>query len=404
MRLSTQTLHALRTQSILDQQAQISKVGEQLATGKRIVKPSDDPSGAAHLLGLQQASDINAQYADNRATAERQLSAEEGQLNTVTDALGSAKQLLVHAATGTLSNADRNSLADQLEGVYGQLLASANAKDGSGNYIFAGYKTNTAPFDESGDHAYHGDEGQREVQVDGSRQMKINDPGDDVFAATTANAKYVATAGSDNKGSATYHDLDLVSAKADDYGDTFSVKFSGSGDDVTYSVTDTTTGDTLVNGAAYQPGQSIALGDSLETRIKGEPDDGDTFTFAKGRGQDDNILDAISDMVGVLRDPVDDGSDQARLTNSVNRANRQVDNSLDNVLSVRSRLGSRLGELDNLDNLGEDRNVNYARNISSVRDVDMVSAISNFSLDKVALQAAQQTFLSVQQMSLFNML
>ncbi len=402
MRLSTNTIYAQGTRSILDQQTRVSQIGEQLSTGKRINKPSDDPRGAARLLDMQQSSQINDQYASTRSTAETQLSSEENQLNQVTSALDSAKQALVHAGNGTLSNADRDSLANQLDGVYQQMLSAANAKDGSGNAIFAGFQSNATAFTGSpGNLVYTGDQGQRQLQVDGSRSITANDPGSNVFAATTANAKYVATAGS-NSGSTTYQSLDVVAANASDYGDTFQLSFTGSGNSATYSVVDTTTGNTLVSNAAYQSGQAIALGGGLQTTIKGDPANGDSYTFAKGANSDSNILNALANTVAALRQPVDSAAAQATLTNTINRANRQVDNSLDNVLSVRSNLGTKLNALDNLDNIGDTQSVTDKQNISKLRDVDMVSAISDFSLAKVALQAAQQTFSSVQKMSLFS--
>ncbi|HET7312723.1 flagellar hook-associated protein FlgL [Salinisphaera sp.] len=403
MRLSTNTIYAIGTQSILDQQSRVSKIGQQIATQKRITKPSDDPRGAAQVLNLQQAKRINEQYAATRATLEIQLSSEENQLNQVTDGLTAAKQTLVAAANGTLSDADRESYANELEGIYQQMLSAANAKDGSGDYIFAGFKSGQTPFTGSaGNLVYNGDNGQRELQVDSSRTMRANDSGLAVFAATTASATYIATADQGNQGSSTYSSLDVVAADADDYGHRFKLTFSGNGADATYSVVDSTTGDTLINNAAYQSGQTIALGNGLQTTIEGEPADGDSYTFAKGADSDSNILNALAHAVDVLRQPIDSDAAQARFTNTVNRANRQVDNALDNVLSVRSDLGTRLNELDNLDSVGETQNVTYKQNISNLRDIDWVSAISDFSLARVALQASRQTFMSVQQMSLFS--
>ena len=403
MRLSTNTIYAQGTQSILDQQTRVSKIGEQLSTGKRINKPSDDPRGAARLLDMQQAQQISNQYASTRSTAETQLSSEENQLNQVTHALDSAKQALVQAANGTLSNADRASVANRLDGVYQQMLSAANGKDGNGNYIFAGFSSNATPFTgSSGNLAYTGDAGQRQLQVDGSRSMTVNDPGSAVFAATTANAKYVATANNNNAGSTTYQSLDVVAPNAGDYGHTFKLSFSGSGSSATYSVVDQTTSTPVVSNATYTSGQTIALGSALQTTIKGDPANGDSYTFAKGASSDSNILNALANTVATLRQPVDSASAQARLTNTINRANRQVDNSLDNVLSVRSNLGAKLNALDHLDNMGDNQSVTDKQNISKLRDVNMVSAISDFSLAKVALQAAQQTFSSVQKMSLFK--
>ncbi|RJS95164.1 flagellar hook-associated protein FlgL [Salinisphaera sp. Q1T1-3] len=402
MRLSTNTIYAQSTQSILDQQTRLSQISEKLATGNRINKPSDDPRGAAQLLDTQQTRQMHAQYAATRSTAETHLSSEENQLNQVTKALDSAKQALVQAGNGTLSDGDRESVANRLDGVYQQMLAAANARDGNGDYIFAGFKSDVTPFSgDRGNLTYQGDEGQRQLQVDSSRQMAVNDSGSAVFTSTTATSAYVATAG-DNAGSTTYAALDVTDANAADYGHDFELRFQGSGSDVTYSVIDKTSGQTRVSGQAYQPGQTVALGDGLQTTIKGDPADGDSYTFAKDAPADNNILNALSRAVDTLRQPADSETDRARLSNTVNRTMRQVDNAFDNVLSVRSNLGLRLNALDTLDDAGDTQKVTDESRIKDIRDADMVSTISDLSLAKVALSAAQQAFMSVQQASMFN--
>jgi flagellar hook-associated protein 3 FlgL len=76
---------------------------------------------------------------------------------------------------------------------------------------------------------------------------------------------------------------------------------------------------------------------------------------------------------------------------------------LNNVLSVRSELGTSLGEVDRLDTLGSDREVTDATTLSSLVDTEWTSAISDYSLQQVALQASYKTFSSMSQMSLFQL-
>ncbi|MDA3921282.1 MAG: flagellar hook-associated protein FlgL, partial [Salinisphaera sp.] len=314
MRLSTSTIYSLGTQGMLDQQSNISRIGQQLSTQRRIVSPSDDPRGAAQIVTLSQASQVAKQYADNRATVNRHLKTEANQLTNVNNALQAAKPLLVQAGTGTLSDANRGSVATALQGVYDQLLSSANSKDGNGRYIFGGYKTDTQPFAGSpGAVTYQGDLGQRLLQVDGSRQMALNDPGSSVFTSTTASAAYIATAATTNSGSAIYKGINVADASASDFGHNFDVTFAVTGGKTTYTVTDSTSG-TTGPSQPYVAGNEIALGSGLKISVAGTPTDGDRFTVAKGRPQDNNILNALSDVIGTLRQPVSGDVSQARLT------------------------------------------------------------------------------------------
>jgi flagellar hook-associated protein 3 FlgL len=90
------------------------------------------------------------------------------------------------------------------------------------------------------------------------------------------------------------------------------------------------------------------------------------------------------------------------LSNGLTTANQNIDNVLNNVLTVRASVGSRLKELDNLDSDGDNRNLLFAQTLSSLTDLDYVSAISNMSQQTTTLDAAQKSFVKVTGLSLFN--
>lgn len=404
MRLSTNTIYAMGSNAILRQQSHVAEVSSQLASGRRIVTPADDPRGASQALSIAQAKQVNEQFSDARGIARRHLSAEENELDNVTAALQAVKPLLVQAGNGTLTDADRDSVATRLEGVYKQLLGSANAQDGNGRYIFSGFDTDTQPFvGDPGNVTYQGDAGQRELRVDASRKMPTNDSGAAVFASVTESASYVARAGGGNAGSGVFDDIAVRDTSAPDFGHAFEIRFAESGGQTTYSVIDTTTNTTRVADVAYSPGDSVAVGDSLSITIDGEPADGDRFTLGKGRAEDSNIFDTLAGVVAQLRTPADSDTANAALANTLNSGHRQLDNALDNVLSVRSAIGARMNELDNLDSIGDSRAINYETSLSELQDVDPVKAISEYSLAQVALQFSQNTFSDIQQMSLFSL-
>lgn len=404
MRLSTNSIYSMNMQSILQQQGRMASVGRQLASGKEMVTPSDDPRAASQALGVSQAAAVNNQFTAGRESARRSLSAEESELDQITRGLQAATPLLVQAGNGTLSDADRNSLATDLEGIRSQLLGSANAQDGNGRYLFAGHDVQTQPFveDAAGQVSYAGDQGRQRLQVDASRQMPVNDTGTAVFESVTDSAQYVATAGGDNTGTGVFSGLNVADASASDYGDKFSVQFSGSGDSATYTVTNASTGDTVVSDQPFKAGQSIALGESMSITFKGAPAEGDNFVVARGREEDNNIINTLGSLIDRLKAGSETPAQKAGLDNAINSAHRKLGNSLDNVLTVRASLGARMNELDTLDMVGESRALNYESTHSELVDLDYVPAISEYSLAKVALQFSQQTFSDIQKLSMFN--
>lgn len=284
------------------------------------------------------------------------------------------------------------------------MLGSANAQDGNGRYLFAGHDVETRPFVEAGagQVSYAGDQGRQEIQVDASRLMPVNDTGTAVFASVTDSAQYVATAGAENSGTGVFSVINVANASAADYGHEFSIQFAGSGDGATYSVIDTNTGDTLVDDQPFTAGKPIALGDSMSITLKGAPADGDNFTVARGREEDNNIINTIAGVIDRLKNGTEAPSDEAALGNTINSAHRKLANSLDNVLTVRASLGARMNELDTLDIVGESRAFNYENTRSQLEDLDYAPAISEYSLAKVALQFSQQTFADIQKLSMFN--
>lgn len=189
MRISTQMMYQQNMRGITDAQSTWLHYGEQLSTGKRVVRPSDDPIAAAQAVVLSQAQTQNSQYALARNFASQKVGLEENVLHQASDTLNTAQERIVQAGNGTLSDDDRASLATELQGLRDQLLNLANSTDGNGRYIFAGYQTDKAPFTgEPGSVLYGGGTQNIEQQVDASRSMVIGHTGDLVFNRITSNA------------------------------------------------------------------------------------------------------------------------------------------------------------------------------------------------------------------------
>jgi flagellar hook-associated protein 3 FlgL len=95
---------------------------------------------------------------------------------------------------------------------------------------------------------------------------------------------------------------------------------------------------------------------------------------------------------------------KANLKHGLDIANNSFDKALDNVLGVRASIGSRLKELDNLDEAGDVRNELYETQISDIEDVDYNRALSDLSKNQIILEAAQKSFMKITGLSLFNLL
>lgn len=190
MRISTNMIFEQQVRGITDSQASWLKSGQELSSGLRVTNPSDDPIAASRAVVLTQTQQQGEQYALARTFAEQGLALEDNTLRGVTTAITAAQTLIVNGSTGTLSDDDRGSIATQLEGVRAQLLNLANSKDANGRYIFAGYKTDSAPFvDTAGTGvSYAGGTEAITQKVDTSRTMTVAHTGDSIFMSITGNA------------------------------------------------------------------------------------------------------------------------------------------------------------------------------------------------------------------------
>ncbi|AVF34761.1 flagellar hook-associated protein FlgL [Rahnella sikkimica] len=134
--------------------------------------------------------------------------------------------------------------------------------------------------------------------------------------------------------------------------------------------------------------------DSLTGDARAEPD---------GSASESDIFKTIDGALTALKTPSADYTSDTEYSDAIDKANRGLNNSLNNVLSVRSELGTQMSELDNLDTLGDNREVANSTKLSNLVDTDWTSAISTYTLQQVALQASYKTYSAMQGMSLFQM-
>ncbi|SDP32766.1 flagellar hook-associated protein 3 FlgL [Ralstonia sp. 25mfcol4.1] len=409
MRVATSTLYHQGLSSMNSQQSNLLHVQQQLATGRRVLTPSDDPVAATRALGVSQSVAVNGQYTASRKQANASLGLEENTLSTVTTVLQNIKSLLVNAGNGTLSDNDRASLATALQGQYDQLVGLANADDGNGNYLFAGLKTGTAPFvtDAAGNLTYQGDTGHQLLQVDVARQMEAGNNGAEIFQTVTANAGYVIKGNSANAGTGTFSAISVTDPSNALYGHKLSVTFSVAAGVTQYTVNDQTTGNPVGPATNYVDGGSINVA-GVSFSIKGTPANNDTFLVQPAQQAGADMFTNLKDVITALRTPIDSGTAQdvaaANLQNAISTGLRQNNNSLDNVLTVRASVGSRMNELDALDTIGSNRDLSNSKTLSDLTELDYASAITEYYQRQTALQGAQQSFMQIQQMNLFRFL
>ena len=405
MRISSNTIFDSNVAAMGQQQTRLMQTQQQIASGKRLLSAASDPVAATRALDITQSDAINNQQAASRTSTRHAVSIAETTLQGVTTLIQDVRTSVVYAGNGTLNASDRATLATSLSGRLQELVGLANSTDGVGNYLFAGFQSKTQPFiDTPAGMGYFGDDGKRLSQVSATRQMAASDSGADVFMRIkNGNGTFVTQAAAANSGSGVIS-AGAVADPAALTRNNYSINFAAAvapATGTTYTVTNVTTGLPVPAVPAvpvpvpYVSGQAIAF-DGMRLDIQGVPAGGDSFAVTPSTNE--SVFKTISDLITTLNAPVV-GSN---LTNGLNRGINNLDNALNNVLSVRATLGLRLNEIDSLQVTGEDLGLQLKQTLSQLQDVDYNKAISDLTQQQTTLQAAQKSFTQVSNLSLFT--
>jgi len=128
------------------QRSLISTLQERMATGKRINRPSDNPSGAQAVINLRTTQAEIEQFKPTAQTAYQKLVAADDTLNSYETMLERVRTLVSQGLSDTSTPQARAALATEIDSIRGRMLSMANAKNGD-EYVFGGTRQNAAPYD-----------------------------------------------------------------------------------------------------------------------------------------------------------------------------------------------------------------------------------------------------------------
>ena len=431
MRISSGMIFDAGVSSINRQTASLLHVQQQVSAGRRILTPSDDPVAAARALEVKQANDIVTQLKQDQDSATYSLGLEEAQLTSAGDVLARVRELVVQGGNTNLSATARKGMATELRSRFDQLLGLANATDGAGQHIFSGYMGATTPFGGSVDNilagneiVYQGDDGQRKLQVSPNRFIEVSDSGNDVFKRIRNGNGYFATGyavgntgtGIVTSGAVTDPAVWNAAATKD-----VTINFTVTAGVTTYDLVDTSSGISLLTGAAgpaplanqraYQSGQPVVLKSQgaeaafdlgASVGVSGAPASGDSFSMAPSTSQ--SVFVTLAKLIGALEAPNGTPAADAKYINDIGFALTNLDQAANSILGVRARIGSRMNEIESLGSLNDSLNLQYQQTLSTLQDLDYAKAITDLTRKQTDLQAAQQSFARISQLSLFNYL
>lgn len=397
MRISTSWGAQQAVNQMLDRQYQLSQTQLALGNGKAIQTPSDNPAAAARAVDISSASAQNDQYTRNINAATTRLSTEETALTSAGNILDRIRSITLEGVNGTQTDESRQSIATELRQTLNQLVALGNTKDGQGEYIFAGSRTTTQPFTIDGlSVSYGGDQTQRMVAAAAGLQVATGDSGDDVFMSIRGgNGTFVTSAGAANTGTAVVGATSVTDATQWDGGN-YTVNFTSA---TTYEIHDAAdpTGTPLSTGT-YTGDTGTINFKGAQLNVTGTPAAGDSFSVGPSSSQD--VFSTIAGIISAFETP----GGGAAMNNQVNAQLQNLDQAATSLLNTRTKIGARMNTLDQQSDIGSDVKLSYDSTLSDLTELDYASAASKYTQQQTALDAAQQAYVKMQNLSLFNYL
>lgn len=407
MRLGTANTYDNARGNLTARQTDLATSQEQLTSGKKVARASDDPVAASQAE--RAITRIERVKIEQRALAAQRdtMGQIESTLGAATDALQRFRELAVQAGDGALAGTDRSSLVQEMRGLRDQLFKIANTTDISGQPVFAGLGSNGSPFlDNSAAVSFKGISGQvaaTEVSV-----PTVMD-GHATFEGIPKDNGYFNITGQKTAAGQIWTDLGQVSnaatfAAGSDYTVTFTTAASGS---ISYDVN-------TVPPLTAQPfvsGQTISFTDpsdpthTFSFTANGAPKTGDTLTIgssaaarpvAKAKANIFEVLDTV--IAGI------NGASGSKpgLTQTIQDGLSQIDAGMSRIGSSRTLAGAWLNRADAITGAQDSRSVQLEGERSRAEDLDMVGAISDFQNKQTGYEAALKSYAQVQKLSLFN--
>lgn len=405
MRISTEQLYNRSIQSVLDNQGTLSDIQTQLASGKKLLRPSDDPVGTSQLLRLTEEISLLEQYNKNSNLLTNSLVQEETVLTSINDSVDRARVLMIQSGNGIIGVDDREAIAIEMEQIRDQIFDLMNSRNPAGEYIFAGFQSSSPAFSYDASAAgnkynFEGDEGENNIKVSDTVALQVNNSGRDVFEDVFSRfkASITGSVGATSskltvQGQADFdkfhtNNYDAVTPANNDFRVTVLSATQA-------QITNVGTG-AVIDTVDFSSGDAF-LFNGLEIEITGTT--GDTVDFQLEPPEKRNIAETLNDFVNSLYDKdISDGDFDEALTDAI----IGLDNAKTVIGASISAIGGRMNVADSVVASNLDLDIANKTARSNIEEVDYAEAVSELSRQETALQAAQATFSLVTGTTLFD--
>ena len=404
----------------------IQQLQSKIASGKNILKASDDPLGAIQLSAAKEQKELLGKFSSNVAAAQVRLEQANSVMGEITNVLTRMSELTTMAGNGAYDAFNREAIAREMEQLKDVLLSQVNTKDTRGQSLFSGFNSNVEAFSRNKDGTviYNGDRGVQSLQISenmtvntsidgGTAFMKVETPDGNRslfdIADSAVNAIRSATAVTSFGTAASIANLDFtLPNQLQNW--TFNLEGSACTASITASVSDQNLQGFVdeVNAASVQTGilatleadGTVTLNDASSGEIKMSEVSIEGYEFSNETLVSYVDLKAVDGAGTTITNPV-------RLTDTgqlIRESMANFDNAIANIGNQKAYIGAHASKAQMQLDAIRSRELVVTSQVMNLEDADLTKLVTELQTQMVTRDAAHQAFAKIGQQSLFDFL
>jgi len=349
----------------------------------------------------------------NVDTARRRLEIEERSLADAVSTVGRMRELALSLGNASYSDSDHEVMAVELEELVKHMASIANTRDAKGEYIFSGSQGADKAYElKSGRWEFQGDPESRKLKVSNSVNIQTSDSGMYVFDQISGSGSLNASGAASS--SLAFHNIFDENALATQMVNTggLYVEFTDNAGtqemtvrDHAGNVVDDRFGNPMQNIAVHPILGSTLLVDGANILMKETPAVLPATTRLDFDIGSDNIMNSTLEMVGHIRTlNMNNPADAAQFEIEKNTFIERIDQAIDAFSRTVSSVGTRLSNLDRIEESNFDFTLVAEKNLTAIADLDYAKASTDLAKSQTALEASYASFAKIQNLSLFDYL
>ncbi|MBR7887456.1 flagellar hook-associated protein FlgL [Marinomonas sp. A79] len=434
MRVTNNLIYGQSSRAIAQANEKMLTVQDKITAQTSIVKPSDNPVGASQLMMYEGSNSQLKRFDDAISMATSNLEYQEVALESLHDSLDEVRTLFIQAQNNINTNEDIGAIAQEVSLITESMAELMNSRSADGSYIFAGTDTKSPPFtlDSQGRYQWSGNEGIKYAQISDDMKIPVTDSGktlfqdiwtnrtfssqrlagdvslsaqvknqgdfnefmDDHFNPTNpADNLFVITTLPVGAAEGTLPDVNLAVLQADSADDK-ARRMQFDGTPGVFNITNSQ-GEVMASGS-YTAGEPINF-NGMSVTMRGEP--GASVGLVLDPPRRDNVLNEINDALEVLQDRHSTSEDRSK---AFQDATVSIHNTQRSVSEGRSSVGARLNTLQQREDFSSANQLSNVIAQDRIGGLDLAAAATELSMNESALNASQQVFTRISNLSLFN--